>query len=70
MMQAGGLFYFASEGLYSGGWALESDAVPPGMVRRQLVDEKLHFDQTLYWSKEHKLSPAAERFLEFFRKRI
>ena len=47
--------------------ALESDAVPPGMVRRQLVDEKLHFDQTLYWSKEHKLSPAAERFLEFFR---
>lgn len=47
--------------------ALESDAVPQGMVRRQLVDEKLHFDQTLYWSKEHKLSPAAERFLEFFR---
>ena len=48
--------------------ALESDAVPQGMVRRQLVDEKLHFDQTLYWSKEHKLSPAAEGFLEFFRK--
>ena len=50
--------------------ALEGDAVPQGMVRRQLVDEKLHFDQTLYWSKEHKLSPAAEGFLEFFRKRI
>ena len=48
--------------------ALQSDAVPQGMVRRQLFDEKLHFDQTLYWSKEHKLSPAAEGFLEFFRK--
>ena len=50
--------------------ALESDAVPQGMVRRQLVDEKLHFDQTLYWSKGYKLSPAAEGFLEFFRKHI
>lgn len=47
--------------------ALEGDAVPQEMVRQQLVDEKLHFDQTLYWSKEHKLSPAAEGFLEFFR---
>ena len=47
--------------------ALDGDAVPQEMVRRQLVDEKLHFDQTLYWSNEHKLSPAAERFLEFFR---
>lgn len=50
--------------------ALESDAVPPGMVRRQVVDNKLHFDQTLYWSKGYKLSPAAEGFLEFFRKHI
>lgn len=50
--------------------ALDGDAVPQEMVRRQLVDEKLHFDQTLYWSKEHKLSPAAEGFLEFFRKKI
>lgn len=50
--------------------ALESDAVPPGMVRRQVVDDKLHFDQTLYWSKGYKLSPAAEWFLEFFRKHI
>lgn len=50
--------------------ALESDAVPLGMVRRQVVDDKLHFDQTLYWSKGYKLSPAAEGFLEFFRKKI
>ena len=47
--------------------ALESDAMPQEMVRRQLVDDKLHFNQTLYWSKEHRLSLAAERFLEFFR---
>ena len=44
--------------------------MPQEMVRRQLVDDKLHFNQTLYWSKEHKLSPAAEGFLEFFRKHI
>ncbi len=47
--------------------ALDGDAVPQEMVRRQIVDEKLHFDQTLYWSKEHRLSLAAEIFLEFFR---
>ena len=47
--------------------AIASDPVPENMHRQPLVDGKLHFDQTLYWSKEHKLSPAAELFLDFFR---
>lgn len=47
--------------------ALASDPVHENMHRQPLIDDKLHFDQTLYWSKEHKLSPAAELFLDFFR---
>lgn len=47
--------------------ALASDPVPEAMLRLPLNDSKLHFDQTLYWSREHRLSPAAELFLEFFR---
>ena len=46
--------------------ALFSDPVPEGMLRLPINDSKLHFDQTLYWSREHRLSPAAELFLEFF----
>ncbi len=49
--------------------ALASDPVPQGMLRLPLVDDKLHFDQTLYWSRQHKLSPAAEAFVDFFRGR-
>ena len=48
--------------------ALPDDPVPDAMLRLPLNDSKLHFDQTLYWSREHRLSPAAELFLEFFRK--
>ena len=47
--------------------ALASDPVPCAMLRLPLNDSKLHFDQTLYWSREHRLSPAAELFVEFFR---
>lgn len=48
--------------------ALASDPVPPNMLRLPLENDKLHFDQTLYWSKQHKLPSAAELFLTYFKK--
>ena len=50
--------------------ALDGDAVPQEMVRRQLVDDKLHFDQTLYWSKGYKYRLRRRGFWRFFRKHI
>ena len=47
--------------------ALHSDTIPPDMLRLELEHPELHFEQTLYWSKERRLAPAAELFLEYFK---
>lgn len=46
--------------------ALHSDTIPPDMLRIELEHPDLHFEQTLYWSKERRLTPAAELFLDYF----
>ena len=46
--------------------ALRSDTIPPDMLRLELEHPDLHFEQTLYWSKERRLTPAAELFLDYF----
>ena len=46
--------------------ALDSDTIPPDMLRLELEHPDLHFEQTLYWSKERRLTPAAELFLDYF----
>ena len=46
--------------------ALSSDTIPPDMLRLELEHPDLHFEQTLYWSKERRLTPAAELFLDYF----
>ena len=46
--------------------ALRSDTIPPDMRRLQLEHPDLHFEQTLYWSRERRLTPAAELFLDYF----
>lgn len=46
--------------------ALHSDTIPPDMRRLQLEHPDLHFEQTLYWSRERRLTPAAELFLDYF----
>ncbi len=45
---------------------LEEDPVPSGMIRKQIKDEKLSFEQTFYWNKNRQLSPAANAFLDYF----
>ena len=47
--------------------ALANDPVPQNMLRLPLEHPKLHFEQTLYWNKERRLTPAAELFLDYFR---
>jgi len=47
--------------------ALPEDIVPPKMQRLPLDEPKLCFEQMLYWSRERRLTPAAELFLEFFK---
>ena len=47
--------------------ALSSDTIPPDMLRLELEHPDLHFEQTLYWSKELRLTPVAELFLEYFK---
>ena len=37
------------------------------MLRLELEHPDLHFEQTLYWSKERRLTPVAELFLEYFK---
>lgn len=46
--------------------ALRSDTIPPDMLRLELEHPDLHFEQTLYWSKERRHTPAAELFLDYF----
>ena len=46
--------------------ALHSDTIPPDMLRLELEHPDLHFEQTLYWSRERRLTPAAELFLDYF----
>lgn len=46
--------------------ALSSDTIPPDMLRIKLEHPDLHFEQTLYWSRERRLTPAAELFLDYF----
>lgn len=46
--------------------ALRSDTIPPDMLRIELEHPDLHFEQTLYWSRERRLTPAAELFLDYF----
>ena len=46
--------------------ALSSDTIPPDMLRLELEHPDLHFEQTLYWSRERRLTPAAELFLDYF----
>lgn len=46
--------------------ALSSDTIPPDMLRIELEHPDLHFEQTLYWSRERRLTPAAELFLDYF----
>ena len=46
--------------------ALPSDPIAHDMQRVLLAHPKLHFEQTLYWNKESKASPAKELFLKFF----
>lgn len=47
--------------------ALPEDSTPAKMQRLPLNEPKLCFEQMLYWSKERRLTPAAELFLEFFK---
>ncbi len=47
--------------------ALPEDAIPSGMQRLPLAAPQLCFEQMLYWSRERRLTPAAELFLEFFK---
>ena len=46
--------------------ALSSDTIPPDMLRIELEHPDLHFEQTLYWSRERRLTLAAELFLDYF----
>lgn len=46
--------------------ALHNDTIPPDMLRLELEHPDLHFEQTLYWSRERRLTPAAELFLDYF----
>lgn len=46
---------------------LPDDVIPAHMRVLPLLDDKLTFEQTLYWSTAHKMTPAAELFLQFFR---
>ncbi len=48
--------------------ALPEDAVPPQMLRLPLDEPRLCFELMLYWSRERRLTPAAELFLDFFQK--
>lgn len=50
--------------------ALPGDPVPSGLRRVLLQDDKLTFPLELYWNTLHRLSPAAQLFLEFFQKQI
>ena len=47
--------------------AADTDALPEGLERRLIKDDSLVFQQSLFWSKQHKLSAAAKLFLEYFR---
>ncbi len=62
---------FASGGLgFAVVAALPDDEVPPGLRRVLVQDAKLSFSQTLCWSKNSRLSPAAQLFLNFFQSSV
>lgn len=41
---------------------------PPGLLGRQIDDDGLYFEQTLFWSAKEKLSPTAKLFVDFYLK--
>lgn len=49
--------------------AMEEDPVPANMIRKQIIDPKLNFEQTFYWNKNRQMSPAATAFLKYFQSR-
>ena len=49
--------------------AMEEDPVPDNMIRKQIMDPKLNFEQTFYWNKNRQMSPAATAFLKYFKSR-
>lgn len=49
--------------------AAATDVLPEGLERRLIKDDSLVFQQSLFWSKQHKLSAAAKLFLEYFREK-
>ena len=47
----------------------DTDVLPEGLERKLVRDDSLVFQQSIFWSKQHKLSAAAKLFLEYFRER-
>lgn len=42
------------------------DDFPQGLLRQQLADDELYFEQTLFWSQKDRLSATAQLFLDFY----
>lgn len=48
---------------------MDEDKLPANMVRKQIKDANLNFEQTFYWNKTKQMSPAAQAFLKYFQSR-
>lgn len=45
---------------------MEDDTIPENLVRKQIMDNSLHFEQTFFWNKNRQLNSAASIFLKYF----
>lgn len=50
--------------------AVDNYVLPEGLERKLLADDSLVFQQSLFWSKQHKLSGAGRLFLEYFKEKM